>query len=187
MTVTRKIKMTFETDEVQVGDQIEVVLKDFGRFTATAQKVMNKDGILFLFDEVIANRPMNKSNTNAGGFEESDMNRWLHDTVLPAFYKNPHYKIIDITLPTYGEIFGHYYNRNFYSLLEPDEDSQFDLMRLRNDRTSAWDRWWLRNAVKQNVSSTYFACVNYDGYVTSGNASNANIGVRPKFKMIIKS
>ena len=184
MKVTRKV--TFKTNEVCVGDQITVRLSSFGKFTATAQKVTDK-GILFLFDEVIARHPMNESNTNKGGFDDSDMKRWLNEVVLQAFPKKFRCRVTDITLPTYGEIFGHEYDKDFYANFEPDEDEQFELMKRRGNRVcdfeDDWCWWWLRNATKQNVSSARFAVVGSSGVAYCGNASDSR-GVRPEFWLV---
>lgn len=184
MKVTRKV--TFKTNEVCVGDQITVRLSGFGKFTATAQKVTDK-GILFLFDEVIARHPMNKSNTNSSGFDDSDMKRWLNEVVLRAFPEKLRCRVTDITLPTYGEIFGHDYDKDFYANFEPDEDEQFELMKRRGNRVcdfeNDWCWWWLRNATKQDVSATTFAFVHHCGDASYGLASNSS-GVRPVFWLV---
>ena len=181
MKVTRKVQ--FKTNEICVGDQITVRLSGFGKFTATAQKVTDK-GILFLFDEVIARHSMNETNTNEGGFDKSDMCRWLRETVLPAFPEKLRTRIREITLPTYGEIFGH---DDFYENFEPDNDEQFELMKRRGNRVcdfeDDWCWWWLRNAAKKNVSSAYFALVGNSGYAGSVGASNSH-GVRPEFWLV---
>ena len=139
MKVARKV--LFKTNEICVGDQITVRLSGFGKFTATAQRVTDK-GILFLFDDVIARHPMNETNTNEGGFDKSDMCRWLHETVLPAFPEKLRTRIREITLPTYGEIFGH---DDFYENFEPDNDEQFELMKRRGNRVCDFEDdwcWW---------------------------------------------
>lgn len=181
MKVTRKV--TFKTNEICVGDQITVKLCGFGKFTATAQKVTDK-GILFLFDDVIARHPMNESRTNEGGFEESDMKRWLRGTVLPAFPEKLRCKVTDITLPTYGEIFGH---NDFYENFEPDSDEQFELMKRRGNRVcdfeNDWCWWWLRNATKQEFSSAYFARVSGNGNTLYCGASTS-YGGRPEFWLV---
>lgn len=181
MKVTRK--MQFKTDDICVGDQITVKLKGFGKFTATAHKVTDK-GVLFLFDEVIARHQMNEERTNEGGFEKSDMKKWLYDTVLKAFPEKLRSKVTEITLPTYGEIFGH---DDFYENFEPDEDEQFELMKRRGNRVcdfkSDWCWWWLRNATKESVSSAGFAYVTNYGYADCLSASNS-YGVRPEFWLV---
>lgn len=181
MKVARKVQ--FKTNEICVGDQITVRLSGFGKFTATAQRVADK-GILFLFDEVIARHPMNETNnTNEGGFDKSDMRRWLRETVLPAFPEKLRTRIREITLPTYGEIFGH---DDFYENFEPD-DEQFELMKRRGNRVcdfeDDWCWWWLRNATKRSVSSADFAFVHGHGGTDCGTASNSG-GVRPEFWLV---
>lgn len=184
MKVTRKV--TFKTNEVCVGDQITVRLGGFGKFTATAQKVTDK-GTLFLFDEVIARHSINESNTNKGGFDGSDMKWWLNEVVLQAFPEKLRYRVTDITLPTYGEIFGPDYNKDLYKNFEPDEDEQFELMKWRGNRVcdlkDDWCWWWLRNATKQDVSSAHFASVNCNGRASYHNASYSH-GVRPEFWLV---
>ena len=182
MKVTRKVQ--FKTNEICVGDQITVRLSGFGKFTATAQRVTDK-GILFLFDEVITRHPMNETNTNEGGFDKSDMCRWLRETVLPAFPEKLRTRICEITLPTYGEIFGH---DDFYENFEPDNDEQFELIKRRGNRVCDfeddwWCWWWLRNATKRSVSSANFACVNSSGDAHYGHASDSG-GVRPEFWLV---
>ncbi len=180
MKVTRKVQ--FKTNEICVGDQISVKLQGFGRFTATVQKVTDK-GVLFLFDEVIARHSMNESNTNKGGFDSSDMKKWLNQVVLPAFPEKLRNKVTEITLPTYGEIFGH---DDFYENFEPDDDEQFEAMKRRGNRVcdfeGDWCWWWLRNATKESVSGAYFAAVGYFGYAHSTDASDSD-GVRPVFRL----
>lgn len=181
MKVTRKVQ--FKTNEICVGDRITVRLSGFGKFTATAQRVTDK-GILFLFDEVIARHLMNETNTNEGGFDKSDMCRWLRETVLPAFPEKLRTRIREITLPTYGEIFGH---DDFYENFEPDDDEQFELMKRRGNRVcdfeDDWCWWWLRNATKRSVSSARFAYVGGGGSAAYGGAASSG-GVRPEFWLV---
>lgn len=183
MKVTRKV--TFKTDDVCVGDQITVKLRGFGKFTATAMKVTDEK-VLFLFDDPIARHPMNESDTNEGGFEFSDMERWLRYAVLPAFPERIRHKVKSITLPTYGEIFGHDYDADFYRHFEPDEDEQFELMKRRGNRVCDFEGdmcwWWLRNATKKEVSA-YFADVNGNGGTGYAGASGST-GVRPEFWLV---
>lgn len=179
-------KMNVKTNEVCVGDQIVIPLIGGGNFTATAQKVTD-DGILFLFDEVIAEHAMNEEPTNKGGFEKSDLNKWLHDVLLPAFPIKLRKKVSEITIPSYGEIFGHDYNSFFYEKFIPDEDEQFESMKRRGNRVcdfeDDWCRWWLRNATKQNVSSAGFASVGNYGAAGYYGASYSR-GVRPEFWLV---
>ena len=99
LKVTRKVE--FKTEDICVGDQITVKLKGYGKYTATAQRV-TADGVLFLFDDVIARHCMNEVNTNEGGFDKSNIARWLYNVLLPSFPAKLRNKVREITLPTYG-------------------------------------------------------------------------------------
>ena len=181
LKVTRKVE--FKTEDFCVGDQITVKLKGYGKYTATVQRVTDK-GILFLFDEVLAQCIMNSSNTNEGGFDKSNIARWLGDVLLPSFPKKLRDKVSSITLPTYGEIFGH---DDFYDNFDPDDDEQFESMKHRGNRVcdfnGDWCSWWLRNATKKEVSSAYFAYVSNYGNSYYAAAANSH-GVRPEFWLV---
>ena len=61
-----------ETTDIQIGDKIHV-----DHYTATCQAITPK-GALFLMDQYLDDlMPMNKKNTNKGGYEESDLRRAL--------------------------------------------------------------------------------------------------------------
>ncbi|MBS6180518.1 MAG: hypothetical protein KH921_06995 [Erysipelotrichaceae bacterium] len=181
MKVTRK--MQFKTEDICVGDQITVKLAGFGKFTATAVKVTDR-GVKFLFDEVVARHVMNKERTNEDGFDASDLKKWLDSVLLPAFPNKLRTRVRGLTIPTYGEIFGH---DDFYENFEPDEDEQYELMKRRGNRVcdfeGDWCWWWLRNATKKDVSSAYFAYVSNDGSAGCDNASLSH-GVRPEFWLV---
>lgn len=178
-------RQELETREVMVGDQILVSLAEIGNFTATAHKITDK-GVLFIFDEYVTSRPMNNQRTNAGGYEESDLKKWIDTVLLAAFPEELKNRIDDLSIPTVGELFGHddeWNNEHF----EPDEDEQLPLMKERRNRVAylndEWEWGWLRNAVKQRFSSAYFAYVGNHGgadyYAASG-----SVGVRPEFWLV---
>lgn len=181
LKVTRKVE--FKTEDFCVGDQITVKLKGYGKYTATVQRITEK-GVLFLFDDVIATMTMKSSNTNDGGFDKSHIARWLEDVLLPTFPAKLQNKVIHITLPTYGEIFGH---DDFYENFEPDNDEQFELMKRRGNRVcdfnGDWCSWWLRNATKKEVSSYCFASVSGYG-LTHYSGASGSFGVRPEFWLV---
>lgn len=182
MEVLRKQEIICSYDEVKVGDQININLTGFGEFTATAQKITDK-GIVFLFDDCVADMPMNNDNINEGGYKKSDLYEWINTELLNAFPDEIKSRIINLTIPTYGQIFGH---DDFYCNLEPeeDEDEQFPLMEKRKNRItdSADDyKWyWLQNAVKTKMSSAVFADVTGRGDAHFYAASLSS-GVRPVF------
>lgn len=178
-------KQEIETANIQVGDQVIIPLAEIGEFSATAHKVTD-EGILFIFDEYITRRPMNSKNTNKGGFEKSELKKWMDTVLLMAFPEELRDKIYGLTLPTVGQIVGHedeWDNNN----LEPDTDEQLPLMKERKNRVayfkndSSWG--WLRNTTKEEVSSAHFVFVNGNGVASCGHASNS-CGVRPEFWLV---
>lgn len=178
-------KQEIETTNIQVGDQIVIPLAELGEFTATAHKVTD-EGIMFIFDEYVTCRPMNNRSTNKGGFEKSDLKKWMDTVLLMAFPEELRDKIYGLTLPTVGQIVGHedeWDNKN----LEPDSDEQLPLMKECKNRIACFEdqlTWgWLRNATKEEFSSAYFARVNDGGAANCGGASGSR-GVRPEFWLV---
>ena len=178
-------KQEIETTNIQVGDQIVIPLAELGEFTATAHKVTD-EGVMFIFDNYITCRPMNNRSTNKGGFEKSDLKKWMDTVLLMAFPEELRDKIYGLTLPTVGQIVGHedeWDNKN----LESDSDEQLPLMKECKNRIACFEdqlTWgWLRNATKEEFSSAYFAIVNLSGY-TSYVGASISFGVRPEFWLV---
>ncbi len=178
-------KQEIDTENIQVGDQMVIPLAELGEFTATAHKVTD-EGVMFIFDDYVSRRPMNNQNTNKGGFEKSDLKKWMDTVLFMAFPEELRDKIYGLTLPTVGQIVGHedeWDNKN----LEPDMDEQLPLMKECKNRIAcfadqlAWG--WLRNATKEEFSASDFACVDAGGYAGNGNASNVYY-VRPEFWLV---
>ena len=174
-----------ETREVMVGDRILVSLAELGDFTATAHKITDR-GVLFIFDEYVTSRPMNSKNTNKGGYEKSDLKKWIDSVLLEAFPEELRNRIADLSIPTVGELFGHeneWDNEHF----EPDTDEQLPLMKERRNRVAylhnEWEWGWLRNAMKREFSSALFANVSGGDY-TNCNGASASTGVRPEFWLV---
>lgn len=196
-------KMEIETDNLKIGDQITIQLNDFGDFTATAQQI-TKDGAVFMFDEYVTSRPMNLTSTNEGGFEKSDLRKWMNDILFPAFPKSMQGKIKNLTIPTYGQIFG-YDRYNLELNLEPDDNEQFPLMTKRINRVTDFnnDNWsnflkrfepgWLQNRIlpelprliqpSSSKGKSHFAVVTNTGEASSLDATDA-AGVRPVFLLV---
>lgn len=175
----------FLPDDISTGDQIEIPLGKLGNFTATVQKVTN-DKVLFIFDDYVAKRPMNEDGVNVGGYDMSDLKKWI-DTELynmfPAVLKQ---RMTGLSIPTLGEIcgWGDEWDRDH---IEADGDEQLPLMKQRRNRVAYYNNdcaWgWLRNAIKKEISSDAFAGV--DKYGNSGYASaSGSYGVRPKFWLV---
>lgn len=178
-------KQEIETTNIQVGDQIVIPLAELGEFTATAHKVTD-EGVMFIFDNYITCRPMNNRSTNKGGFEKSDLKKWMDTVLLMAFPEELRDKIYGLTLPTVGQIVGHedeWDNKN----LESDSDEQLPLMKECKNRIACFEdqlTWgWLRNATKEEFSSAGFAVVGSDGGADCCGASDSG-GVRPEFWLV---
>lgn len=178
-------KQEIETTNIQVGDQIVIPLAELGEFTATAHKVTD-EGVMFIFDNYITCRPMNNRSINKGGFEKSDLKKWMDTVLLMAFPEELRDKIYGLTLPTVGQIVGHedeWDNKN----LESDSDEQLPLMKECKNRIACFEdglTWgWLRNATKEEFSSAHFAGVNVSGNAGCYYAS-ASYGVRPEFWLV---
>ena len=171
----------FDLKDAEVGNKTIIKLAGFGEFTATVHKVTD-DKVMIIFDDYLAERPMNESNTNKGGFEASDLNEWLHSEVIKALPCSIRERLIEITIPTIGEMFGwgDEWDKNHF---EADYDKQLPLMKQRRNRVAYYANeckcGWLRNATKKEFSASVFASVYYDGRTSYNNASNS-VGVRPE-------
>lgn len=178
MIVYKKCKMMILTADIQIGDQIEIPLRDLGTFTATAHDVTD-NGILFIFDDCVTRHCMNSDGTAKGGYEKSELCKWINEELLEQFPTNLKSRIHDLTIPTYGQIFGHddWYNQAITS----DNDEQLSLMKIRKNRICTYENetcwYWLRNTTK---SGDCFAGVVSDGDAGYAGAYGAG-GVRPAF------
>lgn len=170
-------------DILVVGDQIKIPLGDLGTFTATVQKFKD-DSLLFLFDDYITKLPMNENGSNKGGYEKSDLKKWIENDLFKMFPKELREHMIDITIPTVGEICG-WKDSCVKECVEPDNNEQLLLMKWRSNRIAyCKDEWgWLRNSVKNEFSSSLFAFVDYDGYISFSTALSSR-GVRPEFWLV---
>lgn len=106
--------------DAEVGDKTTIKLDGLGEFAATVHKVTD-DKVMLIFDDYVAERPMNESDTNKGGFEYSDLNEWLHTEFVKAIPYSIRARLTDVTIPTVGEMFGwdDEWNRNYF---EADND-----------------------------------------------------------------
>ena len=170
---------------IKVGDKIVVDLKDIGKFDATAHEVTD-ESVLFIFDDYITERPMNESNTNAGGYENSDLKKWIEHELLSKFPVELKARLIELTIPTVGQVVGwdDEWDKEHF---EADGDEQLPLMKLRKNRVAYLNNeckcGWLRNAMKKEHSSAGFASVGSNGFAFYYYASNS-FGVRPEFRLV---
>ena len=172
-----------ETNELQMGDVIR--LKD--GYTATCQAVTEAGAIMLLDQYLDFDAPMNKRSTNHGGYEDSDLRKWLQDQIdefLPEDLKK-HLKPFRsgdlLRLPYYGEMFDDL--NPVY--VEPDGMNQWTLMKERKNRiafhrSGDWDCGWLMNRRVQSAPT--FAVVSAFGDAGNFGAS-FSLGVRPAFKI----
>ena len=168
-----------ETNRPKIGDRINV-----DHYTATCQTVTPK-GALFLMDQYLDEAyPMNRRNTNKGGYPESDLRKALQsDEVLNIFadirdYMVPFENGDLLRIPFAGEIFGD----KLPDWCEPDGHEQWPLMQDRRNRLASrcgnYEWGWINNKVKSSSSS--FCYVTNHGDASYWAASNV-FGVRPAF------
>lgn len=185
MNVIRKQELEVQDiQQIQVGDQIVIPLAEFGEFTATAQKV-NEKGVLFMFDDCVAEQPMNNDWTNKGGYAKSKLKKRMDTILFNAFPEELQDRIKDLALPTYGMMFGH---DNWYErAIEPDDDEQLPLMAKRKNRVADfnddYECYWLQNVTKKDYSAADFARVRGGGTAHCSYASSS-LGVRPVFWLV---
>jgi hypothetical protein len=171
--------------DAEVEDKTTIKLDGLGEFAATVHKVTD-DKVMLIFDDYVAKRPMNESGTNKGGFEDSDLNKWLHTEFVKALPYSIRARLTDVTIPTVGEMFGwdDEWDRNHF---EADNDKQLPLMKQKRNRVAYYNNececGWLRNATKKEFSSAVFACVGSSGYTNYYDASNS-FGVRPEIWLV---
>ena len=164
MIVYKKCKMMIRTADIQIGDQIEIPLMDLGMFTATAHDVTD-DGILFIFDDCVTRHCMNSDGTAKGGYENSELCKWINEELLEQFPTNLKSRIHDLTIPTYGQIFGHddWYNQ----AITADDDKQLSLMKIRKNRICTYENdtcwYWLKNTTKSGAFFAFVVCFGLAG------------------------
>lgn len=105
---TEKIKV----DLFRVGDVIRFKLSDGEKVEMLAVKE-EKDGMIFCFADCLAKEySMNAQNTNAGGWDASDLRKKLNGEILDRFPKKIRKLLLPfengdlLRLPTEKEIFG---------------------------------------------------------------------------------
>jgi len=181
--------ITTDTQSFNVGDTISFRLVD-GEFVEAMAVKAEQDGMLFLLVDCLYDEErMNRTDTNRGGYEESDLRRKLNSAIICRFPQEIRKQMVAfengdfLRLPTEKEIFG----VNEYGEKEADSVEQFEPMKLRRNRIAFqghngdWEWYWLQN--KRKNSAAYFARVTDDGHAASSNAS-LSLGVRPAFKIM---
>lgn len=192
MKVMRKMEVLVnrEQEVFKVGDQIHV-----GKYyTATCQKV-GKNGAIFMFDQYLDEaRVMNQQKTNEGGYEASDLRKFLKEFTTTSIFDDiremmvPFKKTGDLLrIPTAEEIFGPEEGGEYYETLS--HKKQWPLMKDRHNRLAFCGEkqeveWgWLQNKY-EDYSATNFVIVHDDGNLTYGGAPHA-FGVRIVFRLLV--
>lgn len=179
MKVIREVKI--KTEKLEIGDRIRISLPG-EEHTATAIRDEG-DGMLFLFDEYLDEaRPMNKQNSTDGGYDASEMRKFLQELAevfpkkirkrMAAFENGDMLRLLTIT-----EMCGVY--ENFDRC-----EGQIEWMKDRRHRIARWkgaeyECGWTSTV----VSGAYFAGVYRDGGANC-NPASLPFGVRPAFKII---
>ena len=173
-----KRRVATDTNVIRKGDRIKFKLRG-SKYTATAVKV-DEAGALFVFDQFLDEaRLMNKNGSAKGGYEESDMRKYLQelaeefpdeldDRMLP-FENGDRLRLL--TLP---EVCG--YDDNFDKC-----DGQIPYFKDRRHRIAerkgeSYEWMWTSTV----VSAADFACVGTYGNADHYGAGYA-LGVRPAF------
>ena len=172
-------EITIHDKELRVGDRIKVKLRNETHW-ATAYK---KKGsvIFFVFDDCLDElRPMNPTDTTEGGYEASELRKYLIELSEQIPEKLKKKMIPDgngdyLYLLTLREVCG--CNEKW-----EETSGQLDFFKDRRNRIATctedeYAHWWLRDV----VSSTNFAFVLTNGLCHNSGASSASIGVRPAF------
>ena len=182
-----KRTVTMKVNNFEIGDQITVKLREYGKFTATAHEITDK-GTLFIFDDCVCANPMNNEDTKEGGYLVSDLRKFVTQDLLKAFPDKLLARMVKddngdlLSIPTYGQIFGKDLDDEWdQKNIEIDQREQLPLMVKRKNRIAdlndEWCWYWLQNKLR---SSSNFAYVNGNGNANHGDASNSR-GVLPAF------
>jgi len=166
-------------DELKCGDRFSVTVNST-EYRAVVIDEM-PDGVLCLFDDCLKDAvQMNSSNNTIGGYEESDLRKYLKSLDFNIDYTTDYSLVPNengdiLFLLTMEQVFG--LNENWYEIggrIEWMKDIRHSIA-SRDDKPE-W--WWLRDV----VSGIYFAGVNCYGGVGGSRASNS-YGVRPAFML----
>ena len=175
-----KRTVTMKVNNFEIGDQINVKLPEYEKYTATAHEITDK-GTLFIFDDCVCAKPMNNENTNEGGYLESDLRKFVTQDLLKAFPDKLLARMVKddngdlLSIPTYGQIFGKDWDDEWdQKNIEIDQREQLPLMEKRKNRIAnlngKWRWYWLQNKIR---SSSGFAGVLGGGDASGNGASHS--------------
>lgn len=179
------------------GDNIPVTLKNGEGVSFDVGKDEGGKVYFIMRNCLKKTEPMNNDCTNRGGWEESDMRKYLNEEVIELLPDELR-KIIKPTkivqvwdgerretedklfLLSRTQVFG----KNMgYEAIEPN-DSQIDIFRSPRERVKECEEvedvycWWLRSP---SSSSSFSFCLVYSGGTFSCSLANYSYGVAPAF------
>lgn len=173
--------------DIWIGRQFIIELSDLGQFGVTVHRVYG-DWVLLMFDSYITKRPMNENGRNEGGYEKSDLKKWIDVKLFNQFPEEFRKRMFGLTILTIGEMFG-WSDRVTSIQYELDADEQLPYMEQERNRCTHLNDCiiygWLQNASKPTWSTACFASVDMNGDLCRFNASYSG-GVRPRFWLYIK-
>ena len=170
-----------EVGEWQMGDIIRFTLLTGEEVEAQCQRV-DPEGATFCLTHCLEEeQPMNEEDTNKGGWDESNLRKYLNTEILNSFPESirnkmkPIYKDDLLTLPAVEDIFGEW----DFDRWEPKEGAEpnWPLMKHRQYRAKGnW--WWERSA--SATDATGFCLVSANGFASNSLASYS-AGLAPAF------
>jgi hypothetical protein len=182
---------------IHPGDYLEIPLKvKAAKFSGVEYEAMDlestvltvthvfKNRVIFCFEDVIFSAPINKDDTNKGGFKDSALAKYLNTTFLEPFSEIKDFLAISkdelrITLPTRYEVFGEGEPEANWT----DEPCQLDYFKRRKNRIKVDrddDTMWYWLSTPYSASAANFCYVNANGHTGHDNASAVG-GCAPAF------
>ena len=181
--IIQQVKMD-NFDEVgkwQIGDIIRFTLRTGEEVEAQCQRV-DPEGATFCLTHCLEEgQPMNEENTNKGGWDESDLRKYLNTKILDSFPESikskmkPIYKDDLLTLPAVEDIFGEW----DFDRWEPKGGAEPNWPLMKHRQYRAKGNWWWERSARYD-SATAFCYVNTNGYASSSFAS-FSLGLAPAF------
>lgn len=176
------VDYVYKPTDIWIGRQFIIELSDLGQFGVTVHRICG-DWVLLMFDSYITKRPMNENGRNDGGYEKSDLKKWIDVKLFNQFSEEFKKRMFGLTIPTIGEMFG-WSDRVTSIQYELDADEQLPYMKQERNRCThlrdCITYGWLRNTSKPEWSTMCFASVDMNGDLCRFDASYS-LGVRPQF------
>ena len=170
-----------EVGEWQIGDIIRFTLLTGEEVEAQCQRV-DPEGATFCLTHCLEKeQPMNEKNTNKGGWDESDLRKYLNTEILNSFPESirskmkPIYKDDLLTLPAVEDIFGEW----DFDQWEPKEGAESNWPLMKHRQYRAKGNWWWERSSRYN-NATNFCSVTANGGAASSYASYS-FGLAPAF------